>query len=112
MRATIILLSIINVFALWLSRRIKTTVLVTLLVPAFAFAQNNQKTNILFLMDASFSMRKEWDGGTKWKTAVNTLTEIVDNTAHIDNVNIGLRIKLELFVRKASPQLPIRSKNV
>jgi Ca-activated chloride channel family protein len=75
----------------------ETLMLLVLMAPLSAFAQNHQKTNILFLMDASFSMRKDWDGGTKWKTAVNTLTEIVDNTSHIENVNIGLRLFGHLY---------------
>ena len=77
--------------------RIEVVLLLALMLPLGVFSQNHQKTNILFLMDASFSMRKEWDGGTKWKTAVNTLTEIVDNTSQIDNVNIGLRLFGHLY---------------
>lgn len=58
-------------------------------------AQSNttaQRTNILFLMDGSFSMRKEWTGGSKWKTATRTLSEIADSLSHIDNVYFGLRV--------------------
>ena len=80
-----ILLSLYNGFRIILLRK-EIMLLLLLSAPWYSIAQNHQKTNILFLMDASFSMRKEWDGGTKWKTAVNTLTEIVDNTSQIDNV--------------------------
>jgi len=91
-----ILLSLYNGFRIILLRK-EIMLLLLLSAPWYSIAQNHQKTNILFLMDASFSMRKEWDGGTKWKTAVNTLTEIVDNTSQIDNVNIGLRLFGHLY---------------
>jgi len=48
-------------------------------------------------MDASFSMRKDWEGGTKWKTAVRTLTEIIDSTSQLDNVYVGLRLFGHLY---------------
>lgn len=86
-----------NTFILLCKKTICLYACFSLLYPPTLTAQNNQKTNILFLMDASFSMRKEWDGGTKWKTAVNTLTEIVENTASLENVNIGLRLFGHLY---------------
>jgi Ca-activated chloride channel family protein len=56
-----------------------------------------QRTNILFLMDGSFSMRKDWTVGSKWKTATRTLSEVADSLSHIDNVYFGLRIFGHLY---------------
>jgi Ca-activated chloride channel family protein len=53
---------------------------------------NTQRTNLLFVVDASFSMKKDWEGGTKWRTAVRTLSEIADSISQLDNVYIGLRL--------------------
>ena len=55
-------------------------------------AQNTQRTNVLFVIDVSFSMKKEWEGGTKWRSAVKTLNQIVDSLAKVDNMYLGLRL--------------------
>lgn len=52
----------------------------------------SQRTNILFVVDASFSMKKDWEGGTKWRSAVRTLSEIADSISHLDNLYVGLRL--------------------
>ncbi len=60
-----------------------------------AFAQ--EKTKILFLLDASLSMKNEWKGGTKWTTATNALMEIADSISGIAEVEMGLRVFGHLY---------------
>lgn len=79
-------------------RFVFTSILIVLLcLPGFKMVAQQtdgaqQKTRILFLLDASFSMRKEWPGGTKWATATSALTAMMDTLSHIDNVEVGLRV--------------------
>ena len=47
---------------------------------------------MLFLLDASMSMRNEWKGGTKWAVATAGLAAIADSIATLPNVEMGLRV--------------------
>jgi Ca-activated chloride channel family protein len=79
-------------------KRIVTYILlIAFLLPgAIALAQlpntSQQKTRILFLLDGSFSMRKEWPGGTKWTTATEALSAMMDTLSKVENVEVGLRV--------------------
>jgi Ca-activated chloride channel family protein len=50
------------------------------------------KTRILFLLDASYSMNKSWNEGSRWQNAMKTMIDITDSIASIPNVEFGLRI--------------------
>ncbi len=65
------------------------------LMPSLLCAQ--EKTKILFLLDASLSMKNEWKGGTKWNTATNALIEIADSISTIGDVEMGLRVFGHLY---------------
>ena len=67
-----------------------TMLLVCWLIPSLLCSQ--EKTKILFLLDASLSMKNEWKGGTKWNTATNALIEIADSISSIGDVEMGLRV--------------------
>lgn len=55
-------------------------------------AQSTTKTRILFLVDASLSMKNQWQGGNKWYTAVNAISQIADSLNKMPNVEIGMRV--------------------
>ena len=55
------------------------------------------RTRILFLVDASLSMRNQWVGGNKWNTAVATIGDIVDSLSNMPNVEVGMRVFGHLF---------------
>lgn len=60
---------------------------------ASVFAQEDQeKTRILFLLDASASMNGTWDKTTKWALSKSILAEIVDSIGTIENLELGLRV--------------------
>lgn len=52
-----------------------------------------ERTNILFVLDASFSMRKNWETKSKWTIAKETLVDVADSikTKLGDNVHFGIR---------------------
>ncbi|MDZ4845465.1 MAG: VWA domain-containing protein [Chitinophagales bacterium] len=57
--------------------------------------QNNQRTRILFLLDASGSMQSKWGTGnmeTRWHSARNILTEMVDYLSQRKDVELALRV--------------------
>lgn len=60
-------------------------------------AQAIQRTRVLFLLDASFSMRKGWDESNKWQVATTTLQSLADSFSTFQNVEMGLRIFGHLF---------------
>jgi hypothetical protein len=74
-----------------------TMLLVCWLMPSLLCAQ--EKTKILFLLDASLSMKNEWKGGTKWNTATNALIEIADSISSIGDVEMGLAGIWSLYPR-------------
>lgn len=76
-----------------------------------------QKTRILFLVDASLSMKNQWTGGNKWYTAMNALTQIADSVSTLPNVEIGMRIFGHMYhepdknCRDSRLEVPIDSNN-
>lgn len=76
-----------------------------------------QKTRILFLVDASLSMKNQWTGGNKWYTAMNALTSIADSVSKMPNVEIGLRVFGHMYhepdknCRDSRLEVPIDSNN-
>lgn len=68
-----------------------------LLIILFVFdakAQEKEQTNILFLIDASYSMRKNWETKSKWTIAKETVVEVADSLqANLKGeVNFGIRV--------------------
>lgn len=55
--------------------------------------EENERTNILFVLDASFSMRKNWETKSKWSIAKETLVSVADSlkVSLGDNVYFGIR---------------------
>lgn len=71
-----------------------------LLVVCLLSVQNlsgQERTRILFLLDASLSMKTEWRGGTKWETAKQTLAQLADSINSIPNCEMGLRVFGHLY---------------
>lgn len=65
---------------------------IMLMIGGQCAAQSVTKTRILFLVDASLSMKNQWQGGNKWYTAVNTISQIADSLNKMPNVEIGMRV--------------------
>lgn len=55
--------------------------------------EEKERTNILFLLDASFSMRKMWETKSKWTIAKETIVSVADSLKASlgDDVYFGLR---------------------
>lgn len=55
--------------------------------------EENERTNILFVLDASFSMRKSWETKSKWTIAKETVISVTDSLKMElgDNVYFGIR---------------------
>jgi Ca-activated chloride channel family protein len=51
-----------------------------------------ERTRILFLVDASLSMKNEWKGGSKWDVARGSLSSIADSIALVPNCEMGMRV--------------------
>ncbi|MCW5906813.1 MAG: VWA domain-containing protein [Chitinophagales bacterium] len=84
-------------------------------VSLFAIAQ--ERTRILFLVDASLSMKNQWPGGTKWNSAMSALNEINDSISKFPSVEVGMRVFGHLFpepdknCRDSRLEVPIDSNN-
>jgi Ca-activated chloride channel family protein len=50
------------------------------------------KTRILFVLDASYSMLKNWGTENRWEIAKRVLGEMADSLQQYDNAEFGLRI--------------------
>ncbi len=53
---------------------------------------NAQKTRILFVFDASNSMNGYWEGTRKINTAVDLLSQSLEELYGVDNLELGLRV--------------------
>ncbi len=77
-----------------------------------------ERTRILFVLDASLSMQSHWKGGTKWETACNALIEIADSLSQIPHIEIGLRVLGDMYpepdmnCKDSRLEVPIDSNNV
>jgi Ca-activated chloride channel family protein len=74
--------------------------LVAVSVFCFLFSMllySQERTRILFLVDASLSMKNQWPGGTKWNSAMTALNEIADSISVIPNVEMGMRVFGHLY---------------
>lgn len=58
---------------------------------------SQERTRILFLLDASLSMKNEWKGGSKWNVATSSLLEIADSISKLPNIEMGLRVFGDLY---------------
>lgn len=65
------------------------------LLSVVCYSQENIR--ILFLLDASLSMKNEWKGGTKWEIAKTALSEIADSISQMPNVEMGVRVFGHLY---------------
>lgn len=54
--------------------------------------QMPEKTRILFVLDASGSMRAEWDGGTRMAAAQEVLTNLINQYQYHSKLEMGLRV--------------------
>ena len=68
-----------------------------LIMTTFDFCFAQQKTRILFLLDGSYSMKNNWKGGTKWATAISSLSDIADSISQFPDVEMGLRVFGHLY---------------
>ncbi|XOV69382.1 MAG: VWA domain-containing protein [Fluviicola sp.] len=59
---------------------------------AFVSDAQEEKTRILFILDASNSMNAKWDGETRIHTAKKLLSKTVDELDGIPNLEVGLRV--------------------
>ncbi len=75
-----------------MKRRIGILILVTVCMLQITHSYAQERTRILFLLDASLSMKEQWKGGTKWETAISSLANIADSIEQIPNIEIGLRV--------------------
>jgi Ca-activated chloride channel family protein len=73
-------------------KRVFVLVLVWLVATGGAHAQQQPKTRILFLLDASYSMEKNWKGESYWSTVKRSLYEMADSMSKLPNVEWGLRV--------------------
>lgn len=62
----------------------------SILLTQFTFAQ--QKTRILFVLDASQSMLGNWGSEQKMKVATRLLGNLMDSLQTVDNLEVGLRV--------------------
>ena len=80
------------------------------------FAQ--ERTRILFVLDASLSMQSHWKGGNKWEVACHSLNEIADSIGQIPHIEMGLRVLGHMFPQPdmnchdSRLEVPIDSNNV
>lgn len=94
------------------------SLLVITLVMAGTFLQAQDRTRILFLLDASVSMKNEWKGGNKWQVASSALINIADSISYIPNIEMGLRVfghlspEPEKNCRDSRLEVPIDSNTV
>ena len=70
---------------------------ITLLLLCTAHSFSQERTRILFLLDASLSMKNEWKGGSKWDVARTALADIADSISQIPNCEMGLRVFGHLY---------------
>lgn len=65
---------------------------ITLLIVISSFAQNQPKTRILFVLDASQSMLGQWSGEQKMLVATRLLSNLMDSLKKVENLEVALRI--------------------
>lgn len=58
---------------------------------------SQERIRILFLVDASLSMKNEWKGGSKWEVAKSALEQIADSIAIVPNCEMGMRVFGHLY---------------
>jgi Ca-activated chloride channel family protein len=78
----------------------KHSLKIALLITTICLWQNvvcQQPIRILFLLDASLSMRNKWTDNTKWQTAVDALSMVADSISCVENVQFGLRVFGHLY---------------
>ena len=78
-----------------MNRPIKNiTLLFLILSSVLLFSQpiNNKTTRILFVLDASFSMKNIWKTSDRWTIAKNTLTEVLDSLKDRNDLEFAFRV--------------------
>ncbi len=70
--------------------------LLFILIAQFCWAQNrisaNQRTRILFILDASGSMVEEWNNVPKFATAKQVIRQMLDSVKADKNIEVALRV--------------------
>ncbi len=69
-----------------------TLVLISILIGFNSYAQIQQKTRILFVLDASQSMLGKWDQEQKMKVATSLMSNLMDSLKSVDNLEVALRV--------------------
>lgn len=64
----------------------------TLFIAFSSFAQNQPKTRILFVLDASQSMLGQWSGEQKMVVATRLLSNLMDSLKKVENLEVALRV--------------------
>lgn len=64
----------------------------SILIANKSFAQNQQKTRILFVLDASQSMLGKWEKEQKMQVATKLLSNLMDSLEPIENLEVALRV--------------------
>lgn len=71
-------------------------IVIAFLFSAFASAQQKtetqEKTRILFILDASKSMSGQWQRQQKFKIATSILSQVLDSLKKTDNLEVALRV--------------------
>lgn len=70
----------------------KLTFVILISLFSFLTFSQEEKTRILFILDASNSMNGKWDGETKMTVAKRMLANTVDSLRDVPNLEIGLRV--------------------
>lgn len=65
---------------------------ITFLLAFTSYAQNQQKTRILFVLDGSQSMLGRWGEEQKMKVATRLLSNLMDSLQKIENLEVALRV--------------------
>ena len=69
----------------------KNTISILLITLSF-LAYGQEKTRILFILDASNSMNLEWDKQTRMESAKEILNQSIEDLKGIPNLEIALRV--------------------
>ncbi|HLP19238.1 MAG TPA: hypothetical protein VK174_03020 [Chitinophagales bacterium] len=67
------------------------------LLLATCVSRAQERTRILILVDASLSMKSQWNGGTKWDIAKTAIAEMADSLAVVPNCELGMRVFGHLY---------------
>lgn len=83
----------INLKRLWaITKDLKKFLAIAFILLSSLLYAQEQKTRILFILDASNSMNASWGGKTRIETAKELLAKTVDDLRDVPNLEIALRV--------------------